>query len=220
MTTTNRAAVFPGPRKLLEVDDVQAFHPGTGEVLIRNHAVALQPLDAKMLISGYGPSATLQYPAVLGTSGAGVVEELGEGVSGLQIGDRVVFDTKAYVKPDENRKQGTWQQLVICDASTVAKVIFGTFRVTRRILTHCKIGGVSFEQAVLVSFPLQTAVAALHVFLGMGLPGSGSMDEKVLIWGAGGAVGSYAVQYAKSVSLITNARLHILRQALTFARLD
>jgi NADPH:quinone reductase-like Zn-dependent oxidoreductase len=131
MTATNRAAVFPGPGKLLEVDDVQAVHPGTGEVLIRNHAVALQPLDAKILISGYGPAATLQYPAVLGTSGAGVVEELGEGVSGLQVGDRVVFDTKAYFKPDENRKQGTWQQLVICDASTVAKVISGTFRITK-----------------------------------------------------------------------------------------
>lgn len=52
---------------------------------------------------------------------------------------------------------------------------------------------------MLVDFPLQTAVAALHVFLGMGTPGSGRADEKVLIWGAGGAVGSYAVQFAKQV---------------------
>jgi NADPH:quinone reductase-like Zn-dependent oxidoreductase len=53
---------------------------------------------------------------------------------------------------------------------------------------------------VLVDFPLQTAVAALHVFLGMGLPGTGTKKEKVLIWGAGGAVGSYAVQFAKQVT--------------------
>jgi NADPH:quinone reductase-like Zn-dependent oxidoreductase len=70
----------------------------------------------------------------------------------------------------------------------------------RPLLTQYKIGDVAFEQAVLVDFPLQTAVAALHVFLGMGVPGSGKEEEKVLIWGAGGAVGSYAVQYAKSVS--------------------
>lgn len=63
-----------------------------------------------------------------------------------------------------------------------------------------QIGNVAFEQAVLIDFPLQTAVAALHVFLGMGKPGSGSNEEKVLIWGAGGAVGSYAVQFAKQVS--------------------
>lgn len=50
---------------------------------------------------------------------------------------------------------------------------------------------------MLVDFPLQTAVAALHVFLGMGKPGSRAKEEKVLIWGAGGAVGSYAVQFAK-----------------------
>lgn len=51
----------------------------------------------------------------------------------------------------------------------------------------------------MIDFPLQTAVAALHAFLGMGLPGSGKEDEKVLVWGAGGAVGSYAVQFAKQV---------------------
>jgi NADPH:quinone reductase-like Zn-dependent oxidoreductase len=118
----HRAAVMSGPGKGLEVNHVETAHPATGEVLIRSHAIALQPLDAKMLVAGYGPAASLQYPAVLGTSGAGVIEELGKGVSGLQVGDRVVFDTKAYVKPEENRKQGTWQQLVICDAGTVAKV--------------------------------------------------------------------------------------------------
>lgn len=51
-------------------------------------------------------------------------------------------------------------------------------------------------------FPLQTAVGALHVYLGMELPGEKVADdpeEKVLIWGAGGAVGGYAVEYAKSV---------------------
>ena len=53
---------------------------------------------------------------------------------------------------------------------------------------------------MLVNFPLQTAVAALHLYLGMETPGKEESEEKVLIWGAGGAVGSYAVQYAKSVS--------------------
>jgi NADPH:quinone reductase-like Zn-dependent oxidoreductase len=127
MSTTNRAAILPAPGKRLEVTNVEASHPGAGEVLIKNHAVALQPLDAKMLIAGYGPAASLQYPAVLGTSGAGVIEELGEGVTSFKVGDRVVFDTKAYVKSGENSKQGTWQQLVTCDATTVAKVTLPWF---------------------------------------------------------------------------------------------
>jgi NADPH:quinone reductase-like Zn-dependent oxidoreductase len=111
-----------GPGKTLEVAVAEVQHPGPGEVLIRNHAIALQPLDAKMLMAGYGPAAQLSYPAVLGTSGAGIVEEVHGDVLGLSVGDRVVFDTKAYVKVNENRRTGTWQQLVICDASNVAKV--------------------------------------------------------------------------------------------------
>lgn len=43
-------------------------------------------------------------------------------------------------------------------------------------------------------------MAALHVFLGMGKPGTAQAEEKVLIWGAGGAVGTYAVQFSKQVS--------------------
>jgi NADPH:quinone reductase-like Zn-dependent oxidoreductase len=124
MTTANRAAIFPGLGKKLKVIEVENNHPATGEVLVENYAVALQPLDARMLIAGYGPAASLNYPAILGTSGAGVVRELGEGVADLKVGDRVVFDTKAYVKPDENLKQGTWQQAVVCNSDTVAKVLY------------------------------------------------------------------------------------------------
>jgi len=59
-----------------------------------------------------------------------------------------------------------------------------------------------FEQAVLTSSPLQIAVAALHVFLSMGKPGTGSKEEKVLIWDA--------VQYAALVghTVIATASPH------------
>jgi hypothetical protein len=44
-----------------------------------------------------------------------------------------------------------------------------------------QIRDVDFEQVLLVDFPLQTAVGALHVFLGMGEPISGKEEEKVMI---------------------------------------
>jgi hypothetical protein len=54
----------------------------------------------------------------------------------------------------------------------------------------------------------------------MGKPGTGSEEEKVLIWGAGGAVGSYAVQYAKSVSRCHELIPHLIRNVfLTVTRL-
>jgi len=76
-----------------------------------------------MLLGGYAGAGALQtYPALLGTSGAGTVEELGDDVTGFVVGDRVVFDTRAYVEPDRNRREGTWQKLVIVNARTAAKV--------------------------------------------------------------------------------------------------
>ena len=203
MAFENQAVRIPGPKQPLEVTNLPASQPLPGEILVKNYAIAIQPLDAKMLLSGYGGAGAMQnFPFSLGTSGAGVIEVLGEGVEGFAVGDRVVFDTKAYAKPDANQREGTWQKLVICDARTVAKVRLLS-RSKGAPLIEPQIGDVAFEQAVLVDFPLQTAVAALHLFLGMGKPGTGSVDEKVLIWGAGGAVGSYAVQYAKSVSSAT-----------------
>ena len=65
MATTFRAAVFGGSSKGLVIKDVDVNHPALGEVLVRNHAVAVQPLDAKMLIAGYGPAAALRIQLCL-----------------------------------------------------------------------------------------------------------------------------------------------------------
>lgn len=96
--------------------------PRSGEIIIQVAALALQPLDSKILLAGYGPGSQLNYPAVLGTSGAGLVHEVGDNVKHFSKGDRVVFDTSAYVHTKDNLRTGTWQQFVACDARTVAKV--------------------------------------------------------------------------------------------------
>ena len=122
MTGGNRVAIIPTKGSHLHVVDTETSSPGPGEVLVRNYAVAIQPLDAKMLLSGYAGAGGQNYPAVLGSSGAGTIEALGEAVSGLSVGDRVVFDTRAYANADVNRREGTWQKLVTVSAKTVAKV--------------------------------------------------------------------------------------------------
>lgn len=219
MPSTHRAAVLSAPGQVLIVDDVETYRPGPNEVLVRNHAVAIQPLDAKILISNYGSAASLNYPAVLGSSGAGVVEEVGSNVTNFQVGDRVVFDTKVYINPKLNRQQGTWQQLVVCSSETIAQVSKFSYLLLRSAnLRPFQIGDTPLEQAVLTSFPLQTAVAAMHVFLGMTTPSPNLslQEEKVLIWGAGGAVGQYAVQYAASVghTVIATASPHSIPSVL------
>jgi NADPH:quinone reductase-like Zn-dependent oxidoreductase len=58
--------------------------PGRVEVLVKVHAVALNPIDWKMLY-GRDPSV----PTILGCDYAGTVEVVGEGVTRFEVGERV-----------------------------------------------------------------------------------------------------------------------------------
>lgn len=60
--------------------------PVKGQMLVKIVATALNPLDAVMQASGY---LVASWPVVCGWDAAGIVEELGEGVEGFEIGDRV-----------------------------------------------------------------------------------------------------------------------------------
>lgn len=70
--------------RLVERDDPR---PGPGEVAIRIEAVALNARDLQMVEGVYNPRQTL--PLVPCSDGAGIVEEVGDGVQGLVAGDRV-----------------------------------------------------------------------------------------------------------------------------------
>lgn len=61
--------------------------PGPGDLLIRVEAAALNPVDWKTQAEGF--FLVTVYPVILGTDGAGTVEELGEGVIGFSKGDKV-----------------------------------------------------------------------------------------------------------------------------------
>ena len=85
---THRAAVLPGMNEPLEVrDDVEIESPHAGEVKIRMGASGVCHSDLSIQNGTlYGGPA----PLVCGHEGAGVVEEVGEGVTGVQPGDHVV----------------------------------------------------------------------------------------------------------------------------------
>jgi alcohol dehydrogenase len=72
--------------KPLEIADVELDPPGPGEVLLKMRAVGLCHSDLSV-IDGNRPRP---LPMVLGHEGAGIVEELGAGVTDLKVGDHVV----------------------------------------------------------------------------------------------------------------------------------
>ncbi|MCH7794278.1 MAG: quinone oxidoreductase [Proteobacteria bacterium] len=89
MTKAIRIHETGGP-EVLRWEDVEVGAPGPGQVRLTHAAVGLNYIDTYQR-SGLYPLPAM--PATLGMEGAGVVEELGEGVSGLSTGDRVAYAT-------------------------------------------------------------------------------------------------------------------------------
>jgi len=169
--------------------------PGAGEVLVKIHSTALNPVDWKIQKLGYFIS---DFPAVLGTDSAGVVEEVGEGVTTFKKGDKVFH--QGYF----TNNTATFQQYTVVPAEIVAKIP----------------DNISFDQAA--SIPLGLATAAVGFYhsnekngAGLDAPWEGAegkyQGQGVLIFGGSSSVGQYAIQLAKLSGfspIVTTASLH------------
>ncbi len=82
-----RAAVARAPGQPLEIETIQLDGPEAGEALVEIKATGVCHTDA-FTLSGEDPEGI--FPAVLGHEGAGVVVEVGAGVSSLEVGDHVI----------------------------------------------------------------------------------------------------------------------------------
>ena len=83
---TQKALVLDAKLGKFNVDVAEVPKPGSGEILIKVRRAALNPVDWKIHKYGF---LVEKFPAILGTDIAGDVEEIGEGVTEFQKGDRV-----------------------------------------------------------------------------------------------------------------------------------
>ena len=100
MTKAVRVHKVGGPEALV-YEDVQVAAPGPGEVRIRQHAIGLNFIDVYFRTGLYkAPS----LPITIGQEGAGVVEELGPGVTSLEIATRCLeASTKRIAAPSARK---------------------------------------------------------------------------------------------------------------------
>ncbi len=178
-----KAAVFNryGGNEVMEVKDVPAPVPGPGEVVIKVHAAGVNPVDWKVR---YGQARILtgsKFPKVLGCECAGEVTAAGARATKFRKGDRVVMHTSV-------RKLGAFAEYA-CTAETKVYPIGE---------------GISFEQAACLPIAGLTALQSLRDH------GKTAAGKKVLINGASGGVGHFAVQIAKvfgaEVTAVTSGR--------------
>ncbi len=79
---------FGGP-EVLEIADVEEPHPAAGQVRIRVHAAGVNAADWKFREGLFTGGKPLEAPSGVGLDAAGTVDELGDGVTGVAVGDRV-----------------------------------------------------------------------------------------------------------------------------------
>ncbi|HEY6374855.1 MAG TPA: zinc-dependent alcohol dehydrogenase family protein [Edaphobacter sp.] len=169
-SSTMRAAVleeYNSPFRLMEVARPK---PVAGQVLVRIKASGVNPLDTKIR-SGNGAHAKQPLPAILGMDMAGVVEELGAGVSGFSVGDEVYG-----LAGGVGGLQGSLAEFAAVDVDLLAK----------------KPGNVTMRQAAAIPLSFIT------VWEGLVDRGNVHAGQKVLVHAGAGGVGHVAVQLAQA----------------------
>jgi NADPH:quinone reductase-like Zn-dependent oxidoreductase len=187
-----RAAVihgYGGP-ECITVEEVADPRPGPGEVVVALRAAALNHLDIWIRRGRPGPD--LPMPHVLGSDGAGVVVELGEGVSGFEEDDEVVIFPGLSCRQCEACRRGEPSECV--QFGILGSQRWGTF--AERVC----VPAVSLHQKPrTLSFPETAAlpVAYLTAWRMLSSRARVRAGESVLIHGVGGGVALAALQIAK-----------------------
>ena len=88
---TSRAAVAWEANKPLTIETIRIDGPKPGEVLVEVMATGVCHTDAYTLS---GMDSEGKFPAILGHEGAGIVREIGKGVTSLKPGDHVIHCTR------------------------------------------------------------------------------------------------------------------------------
>jgi NADPH2:quinone reductase len=108
MTKAIRMNRVGGP-EVMELVDVELGPPGPGEAQVRHEAIGLNFIDVYFR-TGLYPQA---LPGALGMEGAGIVEAVGEGVTEVQVGDRVAYAGRPIGAYAEARNMPAAQLLVL-----------------------------------------------------------------------------------------------------------
>ncbi|MQY24272.1 alcohol dehydrogenase catalytic domain-containing protein [Nocardia macrotermitis] len=160
-----------GGAEVLDVREVEAPRAGVGQVRVRVRAAGLNPMDWIMTADADTAARFgLSLPVGFGTDYAGVVDQVGGGVAGFAVGDRVFGGALSRAAADF--------------------VVIDTVEGSAANEAHRTPDGVDDRTAATLTIAGRTASAALAaVALGP--------DDTVLIGGAAGGVGVFAVQLAR-----------------------
>lgn len=164
-----RVHKFGGPDALM-IDELPIPSPGPGELLVRVAAAGVGPWDA--LIREGKSKVSPPPPLILGSDLSGVVEALGPGVRGFQVGDHVYGVTNPQFC-------GAYAEYAVASAAMIAR----------------KPERLSYLEGASVPVVAVTAWQMLFEYAKV------EKGQRILVLGAAGNVGAYAVQLAARAGL-------------------
>jgi len=181
---TNSAAWLGAKRAKLEVKPAPYTHPRENEIVVKNHAVSINPLDLINQVTGNIASPWIKYPFVLGEDLAGEVVEIGKAVTRFKVGDRVLGHA---LGTDKN-------------PNTSAESAFQTYTVLLAHMAAPIPSTMSYESAATLPLALSTAACGLfqkdHLALQYPSADPKPTRKTLLVWGGSTSVGSNAIQLA------------------------
>src|SRR5215210_2524336 len=167
---TMRAIILESFDTSPTLQEIPTPQTAPNEVLVRVRASSVNPVDNAIVSGMLKDMVEHQFPIVLGRDYAGVVEQAGSNVSGLSVGDEV-FGFLPGMSPAVH--DGTWAELISVPESIATRKPEGVDTATA-------------GAAGLAAITAMTAFDALGV----------SEGDTILVVGANGGVGSFAVQLA------------------------
>jgi NADPH:quinone reductase-like Zn-dependent oxidoreductase len=159
-----------GSADAISIEDREMPLPARGEVQVRVQAASLNPLDLKIMSGALRWRVRAAPPRGLGIDFAGLISAIGEDVTSWRVGEAV------FGSLDPWQRQGAFAEVITAAANAVTR----------------KPANVSFEAAAALSVAGGTAVQALwdHV------QAKSERSKRLLLIGASGGVGTYALQLA------------------------
>lgn len=177
MPPSNEAAWLPAHASPLVIKPAPYTSPGEHEIVIKNAALAINPVDWVLQEHATRP---LTYPTILGHDTAGIVEEVGSAVTRFKAGDRVLGHACGlHTKRD---CEGAFQRYTVVSDNMASPIP----------------ASMSFEAASVVPLGFSTAAIGLYQkdFLALPYPSlhPTPTGEVMIVWAGSTSVGSNAIQ--------------------------
>ncbi len=180
----NAAAWLTAKHAKLEVKAAQFRSPGKNEIVVKNRAVAVNPVDWFKQLTGNLMFSWITYPCILGSDVAGEVVEVGEAVSRFSVGDRVLGHALGMSKERNTATEGAFQAYTILLDHMAAPIP----------------DAMSCESAAVLPLGVSTAACGLFQrdYLALQHPSvpPKRTGKTLLVWGGSTSVGSNAIQLA------------------------